>query len=526
MSNWTIGSRSGNFNAVIPVCTDTGIKWVDLAELAQPSASACPANAPLDSDVVTGPDGDTLERGCLDRPRATIDRCERGSVSILVLFMGLVLFALVALVWNTGEVTTAKIEAQTAADSAAYSSVVWTSRGLNLIAATNAQIVNDASAAAVASAMGAQAIALLVQAGGRTIADVVTLVNATIAFVNASAAAAATFGAGSGLVAAALAKMVTAAIHVGQSISDLVLAFQISNDLGGLIQPFSDFEKLGEHLRALGAYQNAWLLAIPVLIDEQRKQLERYYDCDIALMHPPGHQLDQAEGPVGDTKGLIRPPLCTGDESNISIPLALRLIYDLYGKSGTNAGWYHDERLRDFKRIPVKPFPLTFHAAAGVAYAAQLLVASGNYHTLTTAWGPLEYGPYGSGGHDRWPDYTVLAIASKRTSNDNSKQMPSRPLNLMALQIFGESRDVRPVAYATAETFNGVDGFLSVFDINGRKPFQELGAIYPWRMWTDWGWQWSGRLSHTSDLFVRDAANAFEAMGFKVKAGSRAAAVH
>ena len=508
------------------MCTDTGIKWFDLAELAQPSASACPANAPLDSDVVTGPDGDTLERGCLDRPRASIGRCERGSVSILVLFMGLVLFALVALVWNTGEVTTAKIEAQTAADSAAYSSVVWTSRALNLTAATNAQIVNDASAAAVSSAMYAQALALVIQAGVRTGVDVATLISAASALASAVAAAAASLGAASGAVVAATAKVVTAAIHVGQSISDLILAFQIVDDIGGFIQPVKDTIKLGEHLRALGAYQKAWLLATPVLIDEQRKQLERYYDCDIALMHPPGHQLDQAEGPVGDAKGLIRPPLCTGDALNIFTPLALRLIYDLYGKSGTNAGWYHDERLRDFKRIPVKPLPVAFHLAAGVAFGAQLLVASGNYHTLTTAWGIGEYGPYGSGGHDRWPDYTVLAIASKRTSNDNSKQMPSRPLNLMASQIFGESRDVRPVAYATAETFNGVDGFLSVFDINGFKPFQELGVIYPWRMWTDWGWQWAGRLSHTSDLFVRDAANAFEAMGFKVKAGSRAAAVH
>ncbi|MHC4786666.1 MAG: pilus assembly protein TadG-related protein, partial [Planctomycetota bacterium] len=75
-----------------------------------------------------------------------LHRCRRGNISILVLVMGLVFFALAAMVWNTGKVTSAKIEAQTAADSAAYASAVWTSRAMNITTGTNMLILRHQTA--------------------------------------------------------------------------------------------------------------------------------------------------------------------------------------------------------------------------------------------------------------------------------------------------------------------------------------------------------------------------------------------
>lgn len=58
-------------------------------------------------------------------------------VSFATLFALLFLMAFAALVFNVGQATTRKIEAQNAADAVAYSSSVWVARGMNAITASN-----------------------------------------------------------------------------------------------------------------------------------------------------------------------------------------------------------------------------------------------------------------------------------------------------------------------------------------------------------------------------------------------------
>jgi hypothetical protein len=103
------------------------------------------------------------------------------------------------------------------------------------------------------------------------------------------------------------------------------------------------------------------------------------------------------------------------------------------------------------------------------------------HHALTSQYGPVEFSPHMP--WVGWREYTVIAAARKRPDNSSSQQPPRKPLGFMAPGIF--STEANPVAYAQAETFNGMDGHL---------PWKV--APYPWRVWTTYGWQWAPRLTH------------------------------
>lgn len=86
------------------------------------------------------------------RCRAAINRLmsvhddERGVIAILFLFLSIIFVILVALLWNTGRVISAKMRAQAAADQAAFAAATWNSRALNTVTATNMLILRNASA--------------------------------------------------------------------------------------------------------------------------------------------------------------------------------------------------------------------------------------------------------------------------------------------------------------------------------------------------------------------------------------------
>jgi len=68
-----------------------------------------------------------------------------GNVGVLLLMTIFALVALLALVWNTGEVGTRRQKLQTAADTSAHAAASWMSRSANVMAAQNMVICQDGS---------------------------------------------------------------------------------------------------------------------------------------------------------------------------------------------------------------------------------------------------------------------------------------------------------------------------------------------------------------------------------------------
>ncbi|MFT5284745.1 MAG: hypothetical protein ACI8TQ_000902 [Planctomycetota bacterium] len=397
-------------------------------------------------------------------------RCERGSVSILVLFMGLLIFALAAMVWNTGLTTTAKMEAQTAADSASYASAVWTSRAINMITATNMIALRDASALGVSVQVMATWIPL-------TVVILANLITTGIAVVSAAVSVIATFGATAPALALAVVQFTIALLEFVN-----YLLFTIATEAP--VTPVLDAIALGKHLGELREYQESWVRVIPGLIEAQRQQFEAYYDCDISLQ-------------LGNGSRTITAPLHAGSFGSCAVPIGLRFLYDSFAKGSWNSS-------TEFKLMPkagAKKFWL-LGAVFGMLAATPALAL--NHHVLSTtapnSFPPFfEVGPSGKGfsvDPQTWEDYAIVAVARKRMTNDISSQRPNQPLAYMAPGLFTGADQLRPVAYSQAEAFNPVDGLLSTLKVGGVSPGQIIGNLYPWRVWTDWGWHWQSRLTH------------------------------
>src|SRR5438552_813501 len=82
---------------------------------------------------------------CLRAFLLTLHRDDRGNIGILLLLTIWALVAILAFVWNTGEVAARKQNLQTAADTSAHSTATWISRSINLVTAQNMIISEDAS---------------------------------------------------------------------------------------------------------------------------------------------------------------------------------------------------------------------------------------------------------------------------------------------------------------------------------------------------------------------------------------------
>ena len=100
---------------------------------------------------------------------------------------------------------------------------------------------------------------------------------------------------------------------------------------------------------------------------------------------------------------------------------------------------------------------------------------------LTSYAGVVEQPP---NDPDDWDDFSVVAAA--RLDNASGK--------FIAPGIFREA--VTPgdaiIAYAQAETINGISGRLEKFDF---PLLEQLVEAYPFRVWTTYGWQWQARLT-------------------------------
>ncbi|MHC4588608.1 MAG: pilus assembly protein TadG-related protein [Planctomycetota bacterium] len=398
----------------------------------------------------------TDDRGGFGLPTSTgttsrrLHRCRRGNISILVLIMGLVFYAMAAMVWNTGKVTSAKIEAQTAADAAAYSSAVWMSRAMNVTTGTNMLILRHSTAITAALSP-----ALVLTWLPPVMWAIRVATDCASAFVPPFV--------GVAKCLATLAQVIQEVISWG--------AFMVQWGLG-----MTGLPDIIAGMIDLWTYQLDWVNNIcSNAIEEQRLALQEYYDCEIRIAR-------------GDGTYPIRPPLHRGNPLTFLIPYGARCYQESWASDDS---WHNNAFVRPG---PTPPFGITIGRgvlAWRIGFVVTFFInwpATGFLHHIPSSqpqWSPLEIGPAARELVDAnaWRPFTVIATAQKRDSNATSRQPPRQPLTFMAPGFFKEP--AAPAAYAQAETYNPIDAHL-------------LGRFlpHPWRVWTPWGWQWQARLSH------------------------------
>ena len=404
----------------------------------------------------------TDDRSGLNLPRIgagarRLHRCRRGNVSLLVLFMGFVFYALLAMVWNTGQVASAKIEAQTAADAAAYSASVWTSRAINLANGTNMRILQNSTAIT------------------GTLATIPAIVFPPIEWARAIKSAC-TVPCSAGPFAAVLCPaciISTFLLIFSLEIAPMWLPFVFE-----VVPALANVYKLFINIAELHQYQLAWQSAVPDAIHQQTLALQEYFDCDIEIIRGDGQ--------------AMAPPLHNGTPLTFVIPFFARAYYEQLRTQST--GWWNSDHLKGVDgAAPTGGFRWMFVGKAKKWYKRLWIISAlvgwiyggFNHVVLETqpAYSPLEFGP---GFFNKWEKFTIVAAARKRTHNTASGQPPRYPLRFMASGLFKFKDTVQPVAYAQAETYNGLD-----------KLIPGLQYIpYPYRVWTTWGWQWQPRLAH------------------------------
>jgi hypothetical protein len=404
-----------------------------------------------------------------------LHRCRRGNISILVLFFGLVFYGLAATVWNTGQVTSAKIEAQTAADAAAYSAAEWMSRAMNVTTGANMRILRNTTGITAA------------------LATIPAMIMPWFEWIRAvNQACAAPCAGPQAAVLCAPCRIAMWTFIITMEMLPMYLPFVIE-----VLPTFIDLPRLFINVVKLFLYERDWIAAVPYAIETQRKALEDYYDCEIVLRR-------------GDGQSWIEPPLHWGTPLTFVVPSYLRAWWEMgldipfYWPSpfsNKENGWYNSEH------DPTKGeggFKWMFVGKAKKWYKRLWIISwligwvyGGFFHHIPASqpqFSPLEFGPFGFFGFfEQWEKYTVVAAARKKPVNRESGQPPRYPLRFMAPGLFEDP--VNPVAYAQAETFNGIDGHV-------------VGRIipWPWRVWTTWGWQWQPRLND-GDLLSGVAAD-------------------
>lgn len=385
-----------------------------------------------------------------------LHRCQRGNITTIVLFMGLVFYALTAMTWNTGLVASAKVEAQTAADSAAYTSAVWTSRAVNVIAATNMVALREAAGFGMALQMtGGSLITSYywLKAIKKAMGYIKTIILAPIGIVM-------------------LIKIII------EIIAGVLMVF-----VEDAKYPWDWIKTLINAPTRLGAiidYQEAVVASVPLAIQTDVAALETYYDCKISL-----YDGNSVPKPGADEATGIVAPLKAGDLLTGVVPVTLRFLNDALFQGDA---WGKQEPIKStmqtFGKSSSNYKKMLFFSTLGAV--AVMGLVRGPY-TLKTTTAILELGAYESG----FEDYTVIAVAEKNNDNQGSKQYPRTPVNYMAPGLFS-SDPLLPVAYAQAETTNGIEGLIGQLPVIGA-----ISTVYPWKVWTQWGWQWEPRLTRS-----------------------------
>lgn len=458
--------------------------------------------------------GEVLAGRAPEEPRRSLMRCERGTVTILMLLLCTFTYAMLAQPWNTGRAISARIEAQTAADSAAQSGAVWMARSLNSMAATNQASLQASSAHIVGESVYQGGFILAGRLGlkvawhaknaAKWTEKALSEAEQAAQWVSKSGALAEVPIIGEAWAAFCLAEAAfhaAKAIQYGEWAVQEVQAFLFCLDVLTKDLPrakdhshWSDLSdrlgSLSEHIDKLAAIPEAWQSALEsesVETNPIRSQLtaiEDYYDCDIDLQ-------------MVRSGSNYEVPYEKNNILGVTGPLGLRLNADSQDKGSWGddelGGWKHGPTFlvscdNCFKKKGHDNVPGYLKNPNATATFRLLLI--GNLVFEIPKLADRSYQLKGTGGGspysaaDGLDRYTFIAVARKRTSNEASAQGPSSPLANLAPGVFGDSTEP-PTSYSAAEVVNSADGVIHAMG---------LGFIpYPWILWTDWGWQWQAR---------------------------------
>lgn len=348
-----------------------------------------------------------------------------------MLLTAFVWVALIGMVWNVGEYSYRKQIAQDAADSAAYGTAQWMSRGLNLVTGTNMAMVRNASAMGIAE--------------GHWLAQIG--------------------------VAYSLYKIYPAVqwwppAWVPYGIEVVRLAKLIATTA----QPcYTAITTLPERQKALAKFQRAIVEGIPNAIDLQRSRQEQFSFHTIRIVKPGQ----------------------TGDDEDRPIELPVRLLESRVPMQFSVATHRRISRDSDSWDADYRQFKMgrgMFWWTLGVHIGAQAAVAlpRRDHHVLITSNEgilPMEV------DSDRlWKD---MPFTKEQRLEHFTVVAAAEPVPFIAgprpvlTQYFSTPSD--PVAYAQAETFNGMNASYFVRLNNW--------FVLPWRMWSKPGWNWRPRLA-------------------------------
>ena len=361
---------------------------------------------------------------------------ERGSIALILLLTVFALWALLAMVWNTGAVVSTKIRVQTAADAAAYESTVWTSRTTNLIGASNRMIVRTASARALA------------------LAYIWTVIGIEANWIR---------------VAKNCGPLFLKCLALLHLVEGVPLA-RFSWNVG----PIWMREAFGEgplqkRIEELNQFQHALAAATPNYIEEQRRALEEYYKCRIYLTRPG---LAQSDGGSAEIRAPVRRPQ-SWEWTTFLLHMLAQVRKDRNGWINS-LNWIYAGQGAAVWRLA------TFSQALWMTNKC-----SDKFYVMANHGRPVAFTEPMADLAERHRYFTALAAASHRGMIEGNFAMSG---------LF--NRGVNPsntvMALAQAETFNPFD--------YGYNEFYEVISYWPWRVWSLLGWNWQPRLTEIDAL--------------------------
>jgi hypothetical protein len=365
-----------------------------------------------------------------------LHRHERGSVALILLLIVFALWALLALVWNTGAVISTKIRVQTAADAAAYEATVWTSRTTNLIAASNRMIVRTASARALA------------------LSYVWTVLGVEANWIRQAKTCGPFFF------------KCLLLFHLLEGPPLVYFSYQVGSIWAS--EAFGD-GPLQKRIGDLSRFQHALVAATPKYIAEQNRALAEYYDCQIHLTRPGISE--------GDRVGAgIRAPVRRPESWEWTTFLLHMLAQVRKDRSGWNnyLEWIYIGQGGPVWRLA------TFSQALWMTHKC-----SDKFYVMANHGRPLPFTEPMADLAERQRYFTILALAARHG-------MIEGKFNMSGVFNRGVNPSNTVMAMAQAETFNP-------FDYRYNE-FYELISYWPWRVWSTLGWNWQPRLTEIDAL--------------------------
>lgn len=363
----------------------------------------------------------------------------RGAISVLFILLSFVFFTGLAAVWNTGKATSVRLHNQNVADTAAYGAATWMSRGMNQITATNILIERNATAWAISFDVMPLGI----------VWAILVIKNWVNAVKDACAAC---------LIACAACGAAMAAYIAAVEVPIMVAFF--AGTLPYAIPGLADFT---QRVSELKDYQDAWVKAIPEVIEEQREKFEDYYGTKIRYTQPGGDE------------GEVKLPVEEGNLLTFMIPY----MYRFYQKDHNIPDDYN------FNVIAVGKGEDEWDKLYHIGMLLSWLIHSPQHYVLTTQLGPFEQPPTSL---EDWEDFTVIATAMSENISEDYRVAPG-------LFDWAYSPDDVMVSYAQAETYNAPSEVASEIPL-----LSFVADLYPFRVWTFLGWEWQPRLTMGDQL--------------------------